>query len=74
METYVILRRGGWRTAEELQASKATTADLRLLQCADELLSSPARWDRHDTRICLPSAKSLSLFCALQKASLDLLG
>jgi hypothetical protein len=35
-------------------------------------LSSPARWDRHDTRICLPSATSFSLYCALQKASLDL--
>jgi hypothetical protein len=61
-------------TAEELQASKPTTDDLRLLQRADELLSSRARWDRHDTRICLPSATSLSLFCALQKASLDLFG
>ena len=59
-------------TAEELQASKPTTDDLRLLQRADELLSSPARWNRHDTRICLPSATSLSLYCALQQASLDL--
>jgi hypothetical protein len=58
-------------TAEQLQAMP-TTDDLRLLQRADELLSSPARWDRHDTRICLPSATSLSLYCALQKASLDL--
>ena len=64
----------GASTAEELQASKPTTDDLRLLQRADQLLSSPARWDRHDTRICLPSAPSLSLFCALQKASLDLFG
>ena len=26
METYVILRRGGWRTAEELQEAAARTA------------------------------------------------
>ena len=26
METYVILRRGGWRTAEELQAAAARSA------------------------------------------------
>ena len=25
METYVILRRGGWRTADELQAAAART-------------------------------------------------
>jgi hypothetical protein len=61
-------------TAEELQASKPTADDLRLLQRADELLSSPARWDRHDTRICLPTATSVSLYCALQKASLELFG
>jgi hypothetical protein len=59
-------------TAEGLQASKPTTDDLRLLQRADALLASPASWDRHDTRICLPSATSLSLYCALQKASLEL--
>lgn len=59
-------------TAEELQAQTPTMDDLRLLQRADELLSSPTRWDRHDTRICLPSATSLSLYCALQKASLEL--
>jgi hypothetical protein len=59
-------------TAEAQQASRPTADDLRLLQRASELLSSPARWDRHDTRICLPTAKALSLFCALQKASFDL--
>ncbi len=40
METYVILRRGGWRTGEELQEAAArSTAE-------GELMSDDIRWIR----------------------------
>jgi hypothetical protein len=51
---------------------QVTDDDLRLLQHANDLLSSESVWNRHDTRICLPDEKKLSLFCALEKSQLDL--
>jgi hypothetical protein len=51
-----------------------TTQDLAILDHADEILSDPAKWNRQDDRICTPQDSTWSLFCALQRASLDLLG
>jgi hypothetical protein len=41
MKTYVILRRGGWRTPEDLQAAAA-----RSTQVGDEEMSDDIRWIR----------------------------
>jgi hypothetical protein len=41
VKTYVILRRGGWRTAEDLQEAAA-----RSTQVGDEEMSSDIRWIR----------------------------
>ena len=41
MQTYVILRRGGWRSPEELQAAAARSA-----QVGDEEMSDDIRWIR----------------------------
>ena len=41
MKTYVILRRNGWRSAEELQEAAA-----RSTQVGDEEMSSDIRWIR----------------------------
>jgi hypothetical protein len=48
--------------------------DLRILDRAAELLPDEAHWNRQDTRECDPEATALSLFCALQKASIEVLG
>lgn len=48
--------------------------DVAILQRADEILSSEAVWNRHDTRICNQDEKTWSLFCALETASLFVLG
>ena len=48
--------------------------DLAILDGADAILATEADWNRHDTRECLPGATSFSLFCALHKASTDVLG
>ena len=58
----------------ERRDQPVTDEDLRILQRADKILASPAVWNRHDTRICKPADKTWSLFCALEKASLDVLG
>jgi hypothetical protein len=48
-------------------------ADLRILEVADALLSDPSKWNRHDDRTCTPEDTTWSLFCALQRASIEVL-
>jgi hypothetical protein len=53
---------------------KITIADLQIVKRAQELLSSESKWNRADTRNCPSLAKALSLYCALQKATLEVKG
>jgi len=46
-----------------------TNADLLIVRKAREILSSPAKWNRADNRVCPPDAKTFSLYCALEKAT-----
>lgn len=54
----------------------ATDDDLRILLKAHELLNTDAAWNRKDDRECADdeAAGKRSLFCALQKACIDVLG
>jgi hypothetical protein len=60
--------------AYEQRGQPVDGKDLQILTRAEEILSDESRWDRHDTRTCQPAATSRSLFCALQEASVDVLG
>lgn len=51
-----------------------TKADLRIVQRAREILDSPAKWNRADTRVCPATAKTFSLYCALEKATEEVTG
>src|SRR6266850_7707614 len=51
-----------------------TTQDLAILDQADNILSDPAKWNHRDDRICTPGDTIWSLFCALQRASVEVLG
>lgn len=42
---------------------------MRILQRAAQILSSPSKWNRADTRVCPDDAKTFSLYCALEKAT-----
>jgi hypothetical protein len=46
-----------------------TKADVRIVQRAREILSSPLKWNRADTRVCPTEARTFSLYCALEKAT-----
>jgi hypothetical protein len=46
-----------------------TKADVQIVQRAREMLNSESKWNRSDTRKCLPDARTYSLYCALQKAT-----
>ena len=49
-----------------------TKTDLLIIQRADQILDSEAKWNRADTRVCPDSAKTFSLYCALEKASKEI--
>jgi len=49
-------------------------ADLRVAERAQLLLSSPRVWDRHGTQECPDAQKTLSIYCALQRATEDVTG
>ena len=51
-----------------------TQADVKIAHHAREILSSPSKWNRADTRDCPPEAKTFSLYCALEKATEEVSG
>jgi hypothetical protein len=64
MQTYVILRRGGWRSPEELQAAAARSA-----QVGDEEMSDDIRWIR--SYVMPESEGGLGTVCIYQASSPD---
>ena len=60
----------------ERRDQPVTDDDLRILQRASELLTDESVWNRADDRACEDDEKTgkRSLFCALQKACVDVLG
>jgi hypothetical protein len=51
-----------------------TMPDLKIVQRAWIILNLPSRWNRADTRVCPPNAKTFSLYCALEKATGEVSG
>ena len=51
-----------------------TKADIEIVKRAREILSSPAKWNRNDNRICPKDATIFSLYCALERATNEVTG
>ena len=51
-----------------------TTADLQIVKRALQILSSETRWNRADNRVCPAEAKTVSLYCALERATIEASG
>jgi hypothetical protein len=51
-----------------------TKVDLKIAQRAQEILNSPAKWNRADNRVCPEDAKTFSLYCALEAATKQVTG
>ena len=62
------------KPAYEQRDQPVTKDDLLILRRADEILSDESKWNRKDDRACKPEDKTWSLFCALQKATVEVLG
>jgi hypothetical protein len=46
-----------------------TKLDLKIVNRARSILNSSSEWNRADTRVCPASARTFSLYCALEKAT-----
>ena len=62
MKTYVILRRGGWRTPEDLQAAAARSTEV-----GNEQMSDDIRWIR--SYVLAESEGGLGTVCIYQASS-----
>jgi hypothetical protein len=51
-----------------------TKADLQIVKRAREILNSESKWNRADNRVCPAEAKTVSLYCALQLATVEVGG
>jgi hypothetical protein len=51
-----------------------TKADLEIVMRARAILDSPAKWNRADNRQCPAGAKTFSLYCALEMATVEVGG
>lgn len=51
---------------------KVSEGDIRIVQRAREILSSPEKWNRADNRECPATQKSYGLYCALEKATKEI--
>jgi hypothetical protein len=53
---------------------KPNLLDKRIVERAAALLSSPTVWNRMDDRICPAAASTWSIYCAMERATIDLTG
>jgi len=51
-----------------------TQADVQIVQRARQILDSPSKWNRADSRDCPADATTFSLYCALEKATNEITG
>jgi hypothetical protein len=56
------------------QHPPVTEADLKIVNRARELLNSSSKWNRADNRQCPKDAKTVSLYCAFQLATVEVSG
>ncbi|GBR47279.1 hypothetical protein [Neokomagataea thailandica] len=65
----------GWPIAQADDSEVNPTVsqnDLLIARHAEDILSSEKKWNKADDRICPPSEKTFSIYCALEKSSADL--
>ena len=70
------MRQGFEATSPEYERrdQEVSEEDLEILRKAQSILADESAWDRQDDRVCEATDTTWSLFCALHKASLEVLG
>ncbi|HXD21975.1 MAG TPA: hypothetical protein VN613_01350 [Gemmatimonadaceae bacterium] len=86
--TGVVRTYAGWYPVSEVVSADSTlrfqvdtahpvrpnALDRAILQRAALLFTSDSMWNRADNRKCPPSAKTLSIYCAIERASIEIAG
>ena len=64
------------QTVEENRNLVFDSLDLKIIERADSILSSPLKWNKQDDRECNDDIANgkYSLYCSLYKASIDITG
>lgn len=76
LNLFLGLYASGQDTTDESPNLVFDSSDLKIIQRADSILSSPLIWNKQDERECKDdiSTGRYSLFCALYKASIEITG
>jgi hypothetical protein len=53
---------------------RVSRTDLQIVARAEQILGSPAVWNRNDNRECPKGAKAVSLYCELEQATMEVTG
>jgi hypothetical protein len=56
------------------QQAAPSEFDRQIIERAAALISTEARWDRADDRVCHPTDTTWSIYCALRRATIDVTG
>jgi hypothetical protein len=63
-----------WEDLDSEVVPPVTAEDIQIVKRAKAILSSPAKWNRADNRECPTAAKTFSLYCALERATVETSG
>lgn len=67
-------KKTAWQNLDSDVAPPVTTDDVKIVERAKSILDSPARWNRADNRECPEGATTFSLYCALDRATVEVTG
>ena len=69
-----VTKQNAWQNLDSDAAPQVTLEDVKIVERAQQLLSAPTKWNRADNRECPKDAETFSLYCALDRATVDVLG
>ncbi len=69
-----VTKSTAWQNLDSEVAPPVTAEDIRIVERAKTILSSPEKWNRADNRECPATATTFSLYCALERATIEISG
>jgi hypothetical protein len=69
-----VTKQTAWEDLDSDVAPQVTAQDLEIVEHAQQLLSAPERWNRADTRECPKTAERYSIYCAFDRATVEVMG
>ncbi len=69
-----VTKQNAWEDLDSDAAPQVTSQDIDIVERAQQLLRTPSEWNRKDTRECPKTAETFSIYCALDRATVDVMG